>query len=321
MPFLKRSLTFLLACTFASIFAQEKPAEGFSFIAIGDMPYFLPQDYSKFEKVIQTINLEKPAFSIHVGDFKSSSTPCSDTAFQKIYGYFNQFEQPLIYVPGDNEWTDCFKKEAGSFDPEERLNVIRKLFFKDTFSFGKNKLTLISQSQNIQYKKFVENKRWNYGKIAFATIHVVGTNNNFIPTSNNGNKEFYEREQADLVWLENAFQEAKAQHQKALVLIIHADMFFDKKNTDDIGSGFNKIKQRLKELTIDFKKPVLLIHGDSHELIIDKPFFENGTEKHLVNFTRIQVHGDHDMHGVKISINYNSPAIFQFEEFLVDTSE
>ena len=69
------------------------------------MPYRLPADYVRFENLIQQVNQEKPAFSVHVGDFKSGSTLCSDEYFNKIHAYFETFSQPLIYTPGDNEWT------------------------------------------------------------------------------------------------------------------------------------------------------------------------------------------------------------------------
>ncbi|MCH1922284.1 hypothetical protein L9G15_23045, partial [Shewanella sp. A3A] len=40
----------------------------FTFVAIGDKPYYLPRDYARFEKLIAEINKVKPAFTVHVGD-------------------------------------------------------------------------------------------------------------------------------------------------------------------------------------------------------------------------------------------------------------
>ena len=53
----------------------QSPAP-FEFVAIGDMPYVLPKDYERFDRVIAAINTAKPAFTIHVGDIKSGSSPC-----------------------------------------------------------------------------------------------------------------------------------------------------------------------------------------------------------------------------------------------------
>jgi hypothetical protein len=314
----KKYMTLVLFWISFLVSAQEKKNENFYFIAFGDMPYFLPEDYAKFETVITTINAENPAFTVNVGDFKSSSTPCSNEAYSKIYRYYMQFDKPLVYIPGDNEWTDCTKKNAGAYDAEERLALIRKMFFKDSMSFGKEKLKLHPQSKLPGFEKFVENNSWDVGKISFATIHVVGTNNNFLTTSKNRNEEFFEREKADIAWLEEIFKHAKETDQKAVVLAIHADMFSDPEDMKE-ASGFFHIKKRLRELVIDFKKPVLLVNGDSHAFLINKPFFEDEKkEKTLENFTRLQVPGEANMNVVKIRVNVNSKTVFQFEELVIE---
>ena len=297
-----------------SVLAQTKNKESFSVIAFGDMPYFLPEDYSRFENLIKAVNEEHQAFNVHVGDIKSSNTPCSEESYQKIYNYFQQFSKPLIYTPGDNEWTDCTKTAAGSYDPEERLAVIRKMFFKDKSSFGKEKLLLTDQSQNPAFSKYIENKRWTYNTIAFATLHLVGTNNNFVPESKNHNSEYYERMEANLAWLKEIFAEAKRNNNPCLVIFTQADMF----NSVKESSGFTAILKELKNLTLDFNKPVLLVIGDSHKYLVDKPFVKDDKMKHVVeNFTRLQVFGENDMHAVKITFHPESSSPYQIEEFLI----
>ena len=306
----------LLLCV--ALKAQPKPTPVFSFVAMGDMPYTLPEDYTRFENLIKTVNEQNQVFNIHVGDIKASTTPCSEASYGKILNYFQQFSKPLIYIPGDNEWTDCNKKEAGAYDPEERLEVIRKTFFKDkNSSFGKEKMTVASQADDAKFSKFVENRRWEYGKIGFATFHIVGTNNNFVPVSKNGNQEFYGREKANLAWLDEVFAQAKSGNQLGLVLFLHADMFNPDKDSKE-ANGFTSFLKRLKEQVVDFKKPVLLINGDSHVFLVEKPLYENAkTKKALDNFTRLQVPGENNMHAVKITVNPGSPGLFQIEELHV----
>ena len=60
----------------------------FSFVALGDMPYSVPNDYARFDRLIAAINRLKPTFSVHVGDIKSSASACTDEAFQKVYDRF-----------------------------------------------------------------------------------------------------------------------------------------------------------------------------------------------------------------------------------------
>jgi len=286
----------------------------FSFVAIGDMPYFLPDDYARFENVIKSVNQQDSKFTVHVGDFKSSSTPCTDEAFQKILGYFSQFTKPLIYTPGDNEWTDCNKKEAGSYVPEERLEALRKMFFKDSNSLGLEKLPLTSQARMPGFAKFVENNRWVYQNIDFATVHLVGTNNNLVPENKASVNEYFERDLANEAWLHEVFSQATASGAAALVLFTQADMF----NADKGNAGFTRVLRTLRQLTLEFGKPVLLINGDSHKFLVDKPFLLGQTKKVMPNFTRIQVFGEQDMHGVKVTVLPGAPVRFQIEQLFVN---
>ncbi len=71
------------------------PAAGFSFVALGNMPYnkdFTPAGYAPFERLIRLINRATPAFSIHIGDFKKGNTPCTDQVFENVRARFMLFE-------------------------------------------------------------------------------------------------------------------------------------------------------------------------------------------------------------------------------------
>ncbi|HTE15619.1 MAG TPA: hypothetical protein VK642_11130, partial [Burkholderiales bacterium] len=121
-------------------------AAQFSFAAMGDTPYVLPEDFERFGRVIARINAARPAFTLHVGDIKPGNRPCSDEHFIKISDMFATFNQPLIYTPGDNEWTDCHRADNGAYDPIERLGKLRALFFADPArSLGREKIALEHQ--------------------------------------------------------------------------------------------------------------------------------------------------------------------------------
>ena len=55
--------------------------------------------------------------------------------------------------------------------------------------------------------------------------------------------------------------------------------------TDGQPDGFQSILTTLRNLTIDFKRPVVLVHGDSHYFRIDKPFLDSQSRR-LENSTR-----------------------------------
>jgi hypothetical protein len=280
-------------------FAQDSFNKAFSCIAFGDMPYFLPEDYSRFSNLIQQVNMEDEAFNVFEGDFESSSTPCSNAAFDTIRSYFDLFKKPLIYTPGDNEWTDCHQKSAGSYSPEERLEKIRKLFFYDSLSFGNEKMLINTQLQYKAYKKFVENRSWNYNNVSFATMHIVGSNNNLFLDSLSQNLEFNERLKADIFWLNLVFSKAIEDQSSGVVLFVYADMFLPPLPP----IGVKELLATIQQLVSDFEKPVLLVHGDTHQFIIDKPLYTDRKKtKYLLNFTRLPVFGENDMHA-KITIN------------------
>lgn len=313
---MKLNLYIVVFC-FINVVAFSQKNNSFSFFVLGDMPYHLPEDYNRFENVIDRLNQENQVFNVFVGDFKSSKTPCSDEAFDKIFHYFNSFKKPLIYTPGDNEWTDCGKPKAGSYNTDERLTAVRTLFFKDPLhSLGQKKISLNPQSAIFGFEKFVENSSWQHNNVAFATIHIVGSNNNF--DKEKSNEEFYERSKANIYWLKEIFKKAIENKNLGLVIFEHANMI-----TPDKGSeGFILFMKELQKLVTEYKKPVLLINGDSHEFIVDKPLYENTeTKKAVLNFTRLQVFGEEDMHAVKVTVNPNNPSLFEINQFLISKNQ
>lgn len=284
----------------------------FSFFAIGDMPYHNPEDIGKFRKLTAAINDEKPAFTVHVGDLKNGASICSDDYFKMMLGLLNQFRAPLIYTPGDNEWTDCDRPAAGGYDPLERLSLLRKLYFHKEESLGQKPLKLTSQKHTPGYEEFVENLMWHRKGITFATAHVVGSNNNFRGV-HEINEEFYQREKANIQWLTEIFEKARARKDAALVIVIHAGMNYVKSETN----GYTAIVEKLRKEVKDFQKPVLLVYGDHHRFQISKPLMD--ADGNLIqNFTSLMVFGDSDMNAVKIDIDVRSKHVFSFSEFVME---
>lgn len=85
-------------------------AQALRFVALGDMPYGPPdKSYLPYRALIERVNALQPAFTIHVGDIKAGSTLCSDEEFAAQLEHFGRYAGPVIYTPGDNEWTDCHR--------------------------------------------------------------------------------------------------------------------------------------------------------------------------------------------------------------------
>ena len=303
---IKRLLFALLVVAGSLTLAQK-----FSFVAIGDMPYgAVPQ----FDNLIKAINAFKPSFSVHVGDIKTGSSPCTDEYINSIRTMFESFEQPLIYTPGDNEWTDCHREAAGKLDPIERLAFVRKTFFPNAQSLGKQKMTLEVQSADARFAKFVENRRWSMNGIQFATLHIIGSNNN-LQRDQAAVNEYIERNAANLAWLESTFTQATAQNAKAIVLCLQANMYFEDPN-EERRSGFTDFLASLKAKARAFAKPVLVIHGDSHALIIDFPW-NTDLDQTVPNLMRLEVFGNARIHGVEVMVDPDSVGVFGFRPLMV----
>lgn len=284
---------FLAACfTLSPAWAQS-----FTFAAIGDVPYAGVDDLAR---LVDKLNEKPIVFTIHIGDIKSGGSLCTDQTFLDVKTQFDRFEQPLIYTPGDNEWTDCHRFSNGSYDPLERLDKLRNLFFSKPVSFGKHPIALQSQSSQHLFKRYVENRRWHHGRITFATLHLVGSNNNLQPELPSS-IEFTARNEANIAWMRETFSLAKAQGAMAVVLAMQADTFFGG-NATKADSGFTSWLAALEIEARTWNKPVLLIQGDTHNYTIDQPL--KGSDGNVLpNVTRHVVHGAQHVNGTLIEVN------------------
>lgn len=297
-----RTTFFATVSAFAAFAAQAQP---FTIIALGDAPYGEPAEvYPIYETLIKTINDRAPKLVIHVGDIKSGSTPCSDELLMQQLTYMNSFAAPVLYTPGDNEWTDCHRKNAGAFDPLDRLAFVRANFFASPKTLGTAPMDVTSQATD----GYPENARMMLNDVMFVTAHVVGSNNNFEIRDINAVTEFMARDAANMKWLEDSFADAAA--SKALVLSIQADMFeFDWNETGDESwlrhSGFSAFGPKLIELSAAYGKPVLLVYGDSHTFRQARPFPSKAN-----NVLALEVPGEAAMHAVEITIDTATTGVF-----------
>ena len=283
-----------------------------AFALLGDVPYSQPHA-NLLDGMIERINRQSPAFVVHLGDITSGNGPCTDEWFEARASQFARFAAPFVLLPGDNEWTDCHRPNSGSMDPLERLAFVRRMFFPEpTQSLGKTPLRVTPQSTDAQYSKFVENARWERAGVVFATLHIPGSNNN-LQRNQAAVNEYIERNAANLAWIDAAFARAQETNAKGVVLAFQAHLRFDKEPPEtDLRSGFNDTLNALKSNAIAWGKPVLLIHGDQHHLVIDQPLIGPGRRR-IMNVTRLMVHGDSEVHATLINVDTDNPDLFSFK--------
>jgi len=286
----------------------------FAFAAIGDQQYG-EVGIRKWPALQQSINQTTGLrFAVHVGDIKSGSSSCEDAMFASRRQDFDRFNIPFILTPGDNEWTDCHRPDAGGFDSLNRLDLLRKTFYPDARSLGRRSLVLSRQSEDPRFARFVENTIWSEGNVLFAALHIVGSNNNLGRNPAN-DAEWRERTQANAQWIQTIFAVAKQNRFAGLVLISHANPGFrgPRVRPAQLLAGIKDSYSLLADQIHQWAKPVLLIHGDSHQFRLDKPLLVQSSGKLLDNFTRLEVPGSADVHWVKVLVDPTQSQLFGFE--------
>ncbi|MCW2902117.1 MAG: hypothetical protein JWO67_4382 [Streptosporangiaceae bacterium] len=279
---------------------------------IGDMPYG-DTGRAQFPNVIKEINNSDVAFTTFDGDLKNGSERCDQPLYDQALKDYNSFKKPLVYVPGDNEWTDCDRASAGSYNPSERLSLVRKMFASTPESLGQRKLKLTRQSA-----QFPENVRWQYGRVTYAGLNVTGSDNNAPQFDSAGKQidgdqaEYTARNTANLDWLDKTFAQAKAAKSAAVMVVIQANMWA----TDDPTPHFADTKRKLAQLSIGFPGQVVLVNGDSHFLNIDKPL-KDAKGATIENVTRVQTFGSDQNHWVSATVDPSSPEVFTYHQHIV----
>jgi hypothetical protein len=279
----------------------------------GDAPYGKsPTDTAEFDATpafIDSVNADADvSLVLHVGDIHSGSQYCTEAYDRAVYDLWTAFQDPLIYTPGDNEWSDCNKKKEGggaynsttgqidyvldaagnpvnyaSGDPVANLNLIRSIFFAHPgHALGGKEKFVFSQGQFFDRRhpadgKYVENVMWEDERVLFVAINLPGGSNNDqdvwygAPVETAAQtQERDERTGADLRWLDMAFEFARLTRVKGVVIMAQADMWDPEKGPEH-QAGYEPFVSSVASHTTAFGGPVLMLNGDSHEYLSHNP--------------------------------------------------
>ena len=234
----------------------------------GDAPYgTTPSDTAQFKvfpAFIDSINTDTDvSLVLMVGDIHSGKQFCTLSYDQSIYDMWTAFQDPLVYTPGDNEWTDCHKVAQGGGlynaatgkidfqvdasgnlidyaggNPAANLDLVRSIFFSDPgFTLGERRLVL---SQRFVHDhrghpsdaNYPENVIFVKSRVLFVTLNVPGGSNNDqdiwykAPTmSPEQARDVAERTAADIRWIDTAFALATLLRVDGVVIESQADMW------------------------------------------------------------------------------------------------
>jgi len=293
---------------------NDSASDGKLTIAVyGDSPYGTsPTDTSQTlatPAFIDSINADpNVSLVLHVGDIHSGKQYCTQAYDQTIFDLWTRFADPVIYTPGDNEWSDCHKAAEGGGtynkttgqidyvfdgagnpvdyakgDPIANLELVRSIFFpRPGHAIGGRHKRVLSQAELPNWvhpsdAKFVENVLWVQSRVVFVTINLPGGSNNDndvwygAPTQSAAQvQEIVDRTGADLRWLDVAFALAKVIRAKGVVIQAQADMWDPEKGAAH-QAAYEPFVQSVAAHTTDFGRPVLMFNGDSHVYRSDNP--------------------------------------------------
>jgi hypothetical protein len=194
---------------------QQDANSAFTVAVYGDAPYGTkPSDHAEFDATpafINSVNADSSVSTvIHVGDIHSGKQFCTEAYDRSIYQLWTAYTKPVVYTPGDNEWTDCHKagEGGGSYDPATgeinyvqdpatnqpvdyakgnpvaNLDLIRSIFFAQPgHTLGSGTLNVVSQANAYDPHhpadaQYVENVMWVHNGVVFVTINNPGGSSN-----------------------------------------------------------------------------------------------------------------------------------------------
>jgi hypothetical protein len=317
----------------------DRDAKPVTYAVIGDTPYGQPQ-IDNFANDIGEINADpKVRLVIHLGDIKNGSSECSTPYFEQIRTDFNLFSDPLVYTPGDNEWTDCHRANNGGYWPAgpvlngdsrpARLGEIHRIFFdRPGWTLGQH-----TQRVETQGGTYVENVVWDESRVEFGDVNVPGSNNDWLPwfgqpQTKSQIDEVNGRTHADLAWIDRIFDRAHDEHAAAVAIGIQADMWDPAIESDPtLYDHFQPIVQKLASEALAFHGPVLLLNGDSHAFVDDHPLADPsrplnksiyGVSQDVPNLRRITVNGSttpcHEW--LKLTVDPHAGGVFSVQRQL-----
>ena len=200
---------------------------------------------------------------VHLGDIKNGSSTCDDARLTRLRDLFGTFDDPFLYTPGDNEWTDCHRPAAGGYVPTERLARLRELFYPET-----------EVPVRTQRAPFVENQRWSEAGVDVRARprrrqrQRARARGSAAPrrrrSARSGSPRSRPARPPRSSGSTARSTPPSATRARGVVIGMQADTFAG-------STAFERINDRLEQRAREFRRPVLLLQGDTHVYKTDRP--------------------------------------------------
>jgi hypothetical protein len=276
--------------------AHPGTSEKFRFAFIGDTPY----NSAEAQVLTQVFEQIDPAcaFVLHIGDIKARKEPWQTAFFEQRLRLFDQVRQPLVLLPGDNEWSDA---PRGSAKPAFGwLQWLREHAYQHWPKAAFIQAQSLFERQSIKPDSAapIENIRWVMAKlpqVMFVSLNIPGgvDPRNFSPREL---EAFQALQQFNDVWLTESLAQCSRAGIKHVVIATHADIGFerDQRGTEGLlrlpQDNYSGIRRWLAKQARSFDGQLLFLHGDTHVYRLDQPLLDEQGER-VVNFTRVECYG------------------------------
>ncbi|MDR5738048.1 hypothetical protein [Caballeronia sp. LZ016] len=293
----------VVAAVLAAACPAAYPQEGdpLTFAVIADA-LARPADEAPVRQMLDAIGRDRDiAFIVYDGNVKGSMEACRDSVYQSRRDLLDGSRAPLVLLLGQHDWADCGLTHTGAYDPVERLDFVRQLFFTDANSLGQQPLALSRESDVARFRPFREMVRWQAQGVAFIGLNAPSPNNHYL-TAGGRNGEFEDRAVATTFWLEHAAESARRSGLRALVILLQGDPDFARYERRDRFAwlrfsrtmpprdGFLELKRSLVKAAETFRGPVIVIHRteapEPNGFHIDQPL-RNDKGLTVTNLTRV----------------------------------
>ena len=167
--------------------AQQTPDWGsgvapFAFALIGDMPYGADQRSAVRQTCRRNQSRQRRRFRDARGRYQGGQRALRRQSHPASVRPVPELPAGVRVYARDNEWTDCHRVNNGQYNPLERLAFVRSVFFPEVgHTTGGQVRPVRSQAEGSAYPEFVENVMFTKQSVMFATVHVVGSNNDLEP--------------------------------------------------------------------------------------------------------------------------------------------
>lgn len=235
--------------------AAEKSAKEFvSFYVMGDGPYGT-RGRDIFSSQLQRLE-RRPEFMIHLGDTHERQKDCNLDHYDEAANMMlDNVNVPTFVLPGETDWYECNDKTAAWNKWSERF-----LKFHENWQHS---LDVKHQEERLENFSFV------HKGVLFVGLHVLDA-------TVDDWEEWDKQVRDDAVWLKEQC-EAHGQDVGAVVLLCHAH------------AHSRRYKEFHDELLIQanaLDKPMLYLHGDTHNFLVDHRFPSPNIQRVAIDTTR-----------------------------------